>query len=260
MHFILRLPMERTADNLGLKSLVAFIWPEQYFKNPIWFLWCLFVLNVIFYCTSELTKRFSEHSLLCLLFVSALIGCVSVIFGKIHVNLLTNFDTSMAACPFFCFGFILKTHTSILYSNKLDKYGYLIAMGCFLLTYLFSKTGSVNYLSNSYTMPITCVYLCGILGTIGVLYVSKMFNFNTLVSFWGQYSIIILLTHQPMIGLFKNICERCSLSGYVSLFLSLSIMMLSYLLIIPILIKVLPHVTAQKDVFVLKNKDRNSRP
>jgi len=48
-HFVLGALMERSAAGLGLKSLYAFIWPEQYFNNPIWFIWSLFLLNLLFY-------------------------------------------------------------------------------------------------------------------------------------------------------------------------------------------------------------------
>lgn len=246
-HFVVGLPMERSADGLGWKSLYAFIWPEQYFNNPIWFIWCLFVVNILFYGIIQISRKI-RYRYVSLLSICLAIGCLCVYLGKEEINIGANIDTAMSAIPFFCFGYILKNHTSILQPNSLDKYNILFIVASFLIAYGCATTGYVNYLRNAFSMPGAFVYIGGIAGTLGVLFLSKMIGRLPLVSYWGRYSIMILVTHQPMIKLHIKISSLLGLSGVAALMCSLTTMMLSYMLIIPLMKRYLPYVTAQKDL------------
>jgi len=177
-----------------------------------------------------------------------IIGITGVVIGQQGLNIGGNLDTTMSAMPFFCIGFVLNQHTSILRPNKYDKYIILFILLFFFVAWLCSLCGSVNYKNNEYYMSIPLVYIGGVAGTLGVLYMAKLFNSLPLISYCGRYSIIILVTHQPMIGLYKIVCARLGIIGYLELFLSLALMMLSYLLIIPFMIKFFPHVCGLKNM------------
>ena len=165
----------------------------------------------------------------------------------------------MSALPFFCVGYLLKNHTSILGDNRLDHYNVVFMVLCFFVTWICSLYGGVNYKNNNFYMNPVLVYLSGVSGTFGVLYLSKLLKSLPLISYWGRYSLIILVTHQLMIGAYRAICAKLGLNGYLSLFITLIIMMLSYQLSIPVMKKLMPHVTAQKDMIMTKTKKRKMK-
>ena len=88
---------------VGIESLWAFINLETFPNVPIWFLWCLFLLNLFFYGLYLLSSK-TRHpqrmlSLLCL--GAGLIGFSCLFF---HVNLYAFIDEALEAMPFFCCG------------------------------------------------------------------------------------------------------------------------------------------------------------
>jgi fucose 4-O-acetylase-like acetyltransferase len=110
---------------------------------------------------------------------------------------------------------------------------------------------SVSYVSNRYWFPIWNVYLCGIIGTLAVLFFSKAVKKIPLVSYFGRYSIMVLVTHGwVQWGIIKILQENhVHWPRPVALAFVFVVTMLLYLGIIPLMKRFLPHVTAQKDVF-----------
>jgi len=109
---------------------------------------------------------------------------------------------------------------------------------------------SVSYVSNRYWFPIWSVYLCGIIGTLSVLFLSKAIKKIPLVSYFGRYSIMVLVTHGwVQWGIIKILQENhVHWPRPVALAFVFVVTMLLYLVIIPFMKRFLPHVTAQKDV------------
>ena len=83
--------------------------------------------------------------------------------------------------------------------------------------------------------------------TMMVLLVAKMLGRLPLVSFWGRYSIIILCIHSLLIIVLNWLLGRY-LSGSVLLFAVFVLTMFLCHLLLPLVKRYLPHVTAQKDV------------
>jgi len=159
----------------------------------------------------------------------------------------------MASIPYFCAGHVAFRYTKILAPNRMDKFNIPLALLCFGIVFLFSFNAppdSVSYVSNRYWLPIWSVYLCGLLGTLAVLFLSKAIRKIPLVSYFGRYSIMVLVTHGwVQWGIIK------ALQSYhvhwprpVALAFVFVVTMLLYLGIIPLMKRFLPHVTAQKDV------------
>ena len=121
-----------------------------------------------------------------------------------------------------------------------------IAIGCAVVLLLFATP--VKWLVNRVTMAdLPVVYLCGIAGTMMVLLVAKMIGRLPLISYWGRYSIMVLCSH----NLFLNVlCPLLKpyLSEGMLLFVSFVAAMLASHLMIPLMKRFLPHVTAQKDL------------
>lgn len=118
-------------DSIGIQTLWAFIYPEKFGNGPIWFLWCLFVMNIIFYSVYLFSKKYKSFQLQILIALSISIGLVGYAFGKYNINLPAFIDSSMTALPFFVCGYVFKHYTKILYPNKYDKYNILFILACF---------------------------------------------------------------------------------------------------------------------------------
>lgn len=156
-------------------------------------------------------------------------------------------DTALTALPFFYFGFVANRHTGILIPNRYDKYLPLLISILSSITFFFSG-GAIDYPSNHYDVPVFTFYGCALSGILAVIFISKMLRTLPFVSYCGRYSIMILLTHNVFIQFILIFTKKACLDDWGTIFLTLAIVMSLYLLVIPLMKKYLPHITAQKDV------------
>lgn len=237
----------RQGDKLGWKSIFNFIFERHFSNSPIWFLLCLFFLNIYFYYIHKLANRYTEKTKITfIMVVSVLLGGCGYLLGVHHVFVWMFMDCALTAMPFFCFGYILNRYTDILRPCKWDKYltVAIILSGVFV----FLVAQPVSFVDNSFS-PNTffALYSCGMIGTIMVLFLSKMLHHIPLVSYWGKYSIIVLCLHMPVIQVYVNIIRKIGLSdGWSALLVAFALTMLTFLAIIPFMKKYFPFVTAQK--------------
>lgn len=233
--------------------LLSFITKEECVNNrPIWFLWCLFLLNLIFYLVYIISGVVHKYQIPFLFIFSLLLGTCGYFFGLYGINIPAFVDSSLTAIPFFSLGFLLRKYTSLLFPNLWDRYNFLFVLFCIVIVYCLSN-GEVNYRTNRYSMSLIHVYITGILGSLGIIYISKIIHWLPIISYLGRYSIMVLVTHKILMIPFIWIILKINLSKICSFYLIASLMILSYLIIIPIMKKFLPHVTAQKDVIKIKN-------
>lgn len=119
----------------SLQFLFAFYYEHfNNMSNAIWFLLCLFEVNVFFYLLVILSNRTCiKDIMICIL--SLLLGGVGYLLGKFCVNLPLWIDTTFSVTPFFCFGYILKQRTNFLYPNNYDGYNiYFIVFCCIVIS------------------------------------------------------------------------------------------------------------------------------
>ena len=236
-------------ESLGVQGLWAFITKEQFANNPIWFLWCLFIINIFFYLCVILVKKIFVSSVwqaAALAIICFTIGMVNSLFIASHINLLGFVDSAMAALPFFSVGYIFNKFTDVLRPNAWDKYLPILIIVCFVLTFIFG--GRCSYMSNVFHIGPIAQYLCGITGTLFVIFSSKMIRNLPFISYWGRYSIMILVTHGLLLQIFVPLFRKTHLPIPVTIVVLLGVVMFSYQLLIPLMKRYLPHVTAQKDV------------
>ena len=180
-------------------------------NGPLWFLLCLFEVNLIFFL-------------------------LHIIFKKEYLLLVLSFMIA---------GFFVRNHTKILYESKVDSYLKPLALVCGLICFFFA--GTVLYVENSFDQTsYFTAHLCGIAGTLMVFFISKIVGPLPVVTYIGRYSIVILCTHIFVVKTFLVVLRISSLS--LNFFLLFIIVMLIELALVPVMIKYLPHVTAQKDL------------
>lgn len=228
---------------------VLFKYREIIYNLPIWFLLCLFEINLLFYLIhliidSFFTKHTKEKTALTI-GISVILGFGGMYLGYIDIKLPLYLDTSLSALPFFVFGWWLNRKTSFLKSpsRPLDM---LIIVGCIIIVCLFAVP--VEWMENMYSLKsIWAAYPCGISGTLMILLIAKFFNHLPLISFWGRYSIIILCTHYPIGIVTVNFLQKYY-TGIPLLLITMLISITVCHFLIFIMKKYFPHVTAQKDL------------
>ncbi len=238
----------RHTEVLGWKSLYVFAIPSQreFPNSPIWFLLCLFNVNLLFYFMWIISMMFKKFEVAILIILCFFLGTIGFTLGYFRIYLPFYIDTAFTAIPFFCLGFVFRRYTEILVPNKLDKYLPILIFLCLLYLCLFAVR--VSYVFNRYDGSIFTIYSCGLIGTLFIIFFSKILKSLPLISYWGRYSIVILCTHNMVIQFLAIFLKKTHWNNTALCVSDLIITMMLYLLIIPFSLKYLPHVTAQKDV------------
>lgn len=217
--------------------------------NAIWFLLCLFDVNLLFYFISHISKKLPNKNIIVCI-ISLILGSIGFVMGILHFNLPMWIDTSLTVLPFFCFGYMLKHKTNFLYPNAADKYSSWIFILCLCVVFAFGD--KVSYIDNSFLISFPSVYICGMLGSIAVLVIAKIINYIPIISYIGRYSIIVLIVHHPIIKILNDfVLWRMPLHSGND-FLKFCIVTLLSLGLIPLLKRYAPYVTAQKDLIKIK--------
>ena len=244
--------------NPGAGVWYSFIWKQAFPNIPIWFLLSLFWTNLLFYGLflinkKWIAKKYPQYTTTALIILSVALGLIGFFLGRYNIKLPLFWASSLTSIPYFCAGHVAFRHTNLLAPNRLDRWNIPVALLLFGITFALSFNAppdSVSYISNRYWLPIWSIYLCGLLGTLAVLLLSKAINKIPLVSYFGRYSIMILVTHGwVQWSLIKILREfHVHWPRPVSLAVVFAVTMLLYLGIIPFMKKFMPHVTAQKDI------------
>ena len=182
-----------------IEVLKQFIIQERMWT--LWFLSCLFILNVYFHLLISITKD-NEIKLI----LSAII--LSFIIYLYYLNGGTpwpwNADASVMALPFYLTGYLLKKHPKIewyLLKNKIKSFAIALSLLVIQLITLkinLYETGkTLEMWESSYAiLPITII--CAIAGSLLFIYISHSFSSKMLV-FIGRNSIIYFALHQTII-------------------------------------------------------------
>lgn len=216
-------------------------------NGPVWFLLCLFEVNLMFCAIHFLFK-----DTIFIYSISTIFGLSGLYFSFISLNLPATLDTAMTCLPFFAFGHLLKNETTILYSSILDRHLIFYALLCSIICFILAD--KVEFYRNSFSYhSFFTLYPCGFLGTLMVIFISKEIGTLPIITYLGKHSIIILCTHLLLYLLLHQYIFIYFQNGLFSITIIFLLIMGIELVIIPILKKYLPYVTAQKDLISLYN-------
>ena len=221
---------------VGWPSLWAFVWPGEYPNIPIWFLWCLFLMNMLFYLVHSSVG--GKEVLLGVVSLAA--GIAGEALFQVFPHDLGNVCKALQSMPFFYSGFLSSRHRGLLILDSLSRSVKLgLAAVLSLLTFVLSVLLPENLL---------LYYVAGLCGTLFVILLAAAFGYLPLFSYIGRYSIILLLTHGLLIRCLTPLRPilLSATNVQISIFVVTAIILLSYYLIIPLMRRYLPYVTAQK--------------
>lgn len=238
--------------NEGIEYFFSLYWENMNgMPMGIWFLWCLFLVNIFFYILYELSIGWLENnkhlSLTFLITASLLLGSLGFYLGYNRINLPLYIDSALTSLPFFCCGYLLRQKTNILYPNKYDKYLSIISIILFVIVFTLADD-FVSFRQNHYNINLLYLYVCGIIGALAILLIGKKINKIRYISFMGRYSIMILCSHQIILLFIVTLLKHFDCEGWFATIVSFIITsVISYILIYPMK-KYFPYVTAQKDL------------
>jgi fucose 4-O-acetylase-like acetyltransferase len=239
--------------NITLMDCLSNFFNKESFPNaPIWFLLCLFEVNIIFYIIMLIAKSFFNDSTWSICMMALLFGIFGICLSFVGCDLPMYLDSALSALPFFVFGFYINRRTSFLEKHSWDRYNIPIAIMLFAVVFVFASHYSLKY--NTYPSHLDAVqmYPCGFMGTIAIILIAKTLKYVPIITYLGRYSIMILVTHVMVLKIFALIVAKFGLSDSWECIINLILTLLSYLLIIPFMKKYMPHVTAQKDVIPVR--------
>ena len=246
--------LTKKINHLVIPYLVFLVLGFVTFRNfPIWFLSSLFYSNMLFYGCRRLEMYCSNKYVLpisCVVlsvtgfFLPGGQGCDNQLAEQIYYM-----ETAMTCLGFYYAGYALRTYTDFIQPERKTGlvYDILIIAVCVGIVafvgwyYDYADTG---FRLNFYGYSIIGMYAAGLAGCAAVVVLSKRLNHIPYISFIGRYSIIVLVTHFPLIYYVGKVFpdER------------LLTVLLVFLLEIPVILvgkRYFPHILAQKELIPL---------
>lgn len=226
--------------------------PNLGINGASWFLVCLFVVNLLNY----FIHKVSRNRTFLIVLLSCMCGLLGYILNISRVYLPLWMDSALTATPFFLAGYVFRGYSSFLYSEmkKKDYVNGVLSLFVLLLIYGYDEwkgTGVIAYGENVYDISIMSLYCGGVAGTYFVLMISKCLGYLPILSYIGRYSIVVLLTHLPLLFVIRNILYQLDFKQD-SIMINMAVFVLIILLELPIIklcIKYLPYCFAQKELF-----------
>ncbi len=174
-------------------------------NDSLWFLTCLMVVNLLFWCLDNLLKKTG------LILTAVLIGSgVGYYLGIERIFLPFKADVAFTALVFFFLGHYFRTRNG---SELIKKWNWstvvLFLIFCQALHFYLARLNinlsgipKVSMFSNNLGNYFL-FYLTAIIAIMGLLVIGYKIGSIHGLNFLGRHSLIILVTHKPLLFLFK---------------------------------------------------------
>lgn len=174
--FVLSVPFVSRTQQFGWHLFWDYILPGGDPHNTaLWFLNCLFVLNLVFYLIVTISKKFGTNAIqyISIVVIVASAGCCGYYLSLQGIHLPLKMETVLTAMPFFAVGYGFGQKKELMTSHRLDNCLTLSAIGCLLITSILAS-GETGYRFNSYPNISICeLYLGGLFGIAFIILLSK---------------------------------------------------------------------------------------
>ena len=179
-------------DELQTETSQFFI---QERHTTMWFLSCLFVLNILIYPIIKIPNTRTQYGVV--LFISIW----GLLLWRTRINTLPwNCDAAFVVLPFMYCGYIIKTKSI---TNKLNIFNWHYAFFFFFITCL---CGFINYRHTGWRVDLfyslfaiePLSYINSFVGIMALIIVSKITK-NSAIKYIGHNSILYFAWHQTII-------------------------------------------------------------
>ncbi|MCG7496847.1 acyltransferase family protein [Vibrio sp. Of7-15] len=172
------------------------------FNITLWFLPCLFFLENIYNLIYRKTpRRYVEL----IIVIVVLIGYQMSFYPYIYLPI--SADVAFVALLFYHMGNVTKKHT--LSDNSFGLISFLVFLGISLFLIEYSEL--VNMSHREYG-NLLMLYIQGVIGVCMVISLSNFIKKSSVLSFFGQNSLIILGTHTIIISLFMGLLPKIGIN------------------------------------------------
>ncbi|MBQ6069875.1 MAG: acyltransferase family protein [Bacteroidales bacterium] len=174
IHIIYKQPVDWLHD-------VRRLFHKEYFSNiPIWFLLCLFEINIFFYLIHlSAYKLFRHYQILAICLISLTLGAIGQALSHSGINIPFFIDSAITSLPFYAFGYVCFRHTNIIKPNSSDKYIPFFLVALFLFVFYFAPDGIVNTHLPSDTYRLFLFHISGFAGALFVILLSKWIKYGS---------------------------------------------------------------------------------
>lgn len=217
---------------------------------PIWFLFALFDLYVIFLVVFRLL-----HNLRLRIVALVILSLCGVVVSVMRIDLPIYMSQALFSLPFFCYGYLIRKG-NVLVDSKINRLPWW-CWALFLLLVIFACVNipfDIIFAEYRFEGNWFLIHICSLCIVVCVLFLCKHIGHLPFVSYMGRYSIVILVTHWMTItvclSLWNDIIGNVEMPKWL---LSLCTLVLSSILIYPS-VKYLPYFVAQKDLTQLLRK------
>ncbi len=217
----------------------------------LWFLRALFFANILYYFYNKLVKNRSNTVktvvLVGITAVGWIVDSLMPIEGTFRSDYayLTSAVCAFMVMPFFFIAQVLREYITTV--NIISKVKFVPVLIVSTIICILTSHGGV-YLANARVENNPVLFYIAALSSItAVCCVSIMINRLWYFSYIGRYSIIVYLTHVPLLGVIVH--EQLTHNVYVLI----SILLLSMPLMIWIFKRFFPAFVAQRDIFKYVN-------
>ena len=220
---------------------------------PLWFLLCLFWMNAIFATLYYLVKGLAPSGFKSEIILGLCVLAIGI-GGYFAGHLPLNIGTAMTSLPFLWMGYLLNRKLHFL-ELKTNRWSTLLAGIVLLAALHYLYVGENFFYLNTYETPLFLIYLSGLMGTLGVLLLSKSIGHLPVISYIGRYSIIVLCTHMVIVKAVIAALALLSIgwnpAGIVPSLVILTLTIACSMFCCWLLSRYLPWFTAQKDLIRL---------
>ena len=173
------------------------------FNTPLWFLPCLFITKLLYYCLNKLCKEKQVYILLSSLFLA---GLGFVYTRLIQVGLPFNLSVSVKMLPFFVLGrsfFLWVPATKGCFFQGYSAI--LLGSAMLIITGLIAVASpKIDYASD--TIPnIVTFLITTLVGSFGICLLAMGLNRCKWLEYVGQSTLCILVVHKFPILFFQTI-------------------------------------------------------
>lgn len=237
------------------------------YSAPNWFLFTLFITNVIGYgilsftqwiFRGEISIRMHYISLLATSILIAYIGYSCHIDQGISSLLISKHvcfcESALMGLPFFMGGYIIRQSTGFIsVAQGVKMRDIAIALLCMVSVLLVSwiyDWADISYHKNTYHIPFVFTLLAGAVGAMGFLILARQIRRIPVISYLGRYSIIVLTTHMIIINAVR-MCVNTLFGADHPQWYALPMIVVVILAEMPVIAlfrRYLPYLFAQKEL------------
>ncbi len=235
-------------NNIYIIVIKRLISPFYITNGPLWFLLCLFNAYLIFYFIKTYSKRFIHPNLLTFILV-VIFSMGGFYLSRLHFHGLRIVPPFFLGASFTSLIFIYIGSFSkrfILQKNKYDYIFCLSFISIFILTEYLYGPFHIDFSWNEFSNNYFIIAFIGIIGSLMIIYISKLINYIPILNYIGRYSIIVLGSHL----FFISILNRFNINPYLKLCILITLMCGCIYLIK----KYFPRFCAQEPFFKIESE------